>query len=102
MPRAQGNLVEAVPLMREAVTAARATLGLQHEYTLTYVGNLADMLRVHGKFSEAEALYREAREALLATLGPQDPATLAVRTTWGLCWASRASRARQRRSLTRR
>ena len=75
---AQGNLVEAVPLIREALGTARATLGPQHNFTLIYMSVLANMLVDLGKVSEAEALYREALKKQLATLGPKHQETLTL------------------------
>ena len=61
--QAQGKLLEAEPLYREALEASRATLGDRHPSTLVSIGNMAALLEAQGKLVEAEPLYGELREA---------------------------------------
>jgi tetratricopeptide (TPR) repeat protein len=76
MLQAQGKLVEAEALFREALDACRETLGDRHPSTLVSIGNMALLLKAQGKLVEAEALYREDLDASRETLGDRHPSTL--------------------------
>ena len=74
--KAQGKLVEAEPLYREALEGRRRTLGDTHPNTLNSINNFAMLLEAQRKLSEAELLYREAVSGAKKTLGDAHPTTV--------------------------
>jgi CHAT domain-containing protein len=79
--RVSGRPAEAEPLARQALAAARTTLGAERQDNpalLTSLMALAEALRELGRYSEAEPLYREALANSAKYLGPNsaDAATV--------------------------
>ena len=51
-----GKLEEARPLLEEVMQTSKETLGDRHPRTLSYIGNMADLLRATGFLAEAELI----------------------------------------------
>ena len=75
--QAQGDLVAAEPLCREALKVQREKLGNRHPDTLISINNLGNLLKAKGgQLGAAELLLREALEARRDSLGNRHPHTL--------------------------
>ncbi len=79
-----GRLLEAEPLMREALGTLRRVLGDEHRNTLASIGNLGQLLQAQGRLAEAEPYVREALETSRRVLGNEDPDTLAAINNMGI------------------
>ena len=66
-------LDEAAPLLREALTACRETLGARHPQTLVSICSLGALLQVQGDVAGARRLYEEAVSTGREVLGEGHP-----------------------------
>ncbi|KAF2186324.1 TPR-like protein [Zopfia rhizophila CBS 207.26] len=74
--REMGNYDLAKEMGRGALEAKEATLGAEHQDTLTSVINLGLVLSRQGKYEEAEVMHWRALEGYEKVVGPEHPFTL--------------------------
>uniref|UniRef100_A0A061SGR3 Tfp pilus assembly protein n=1 Tax=Tetraselmis sp. GSL018 TaxID=582737 RepID=A0A061SGR3_9CHLO len=72
---AEGDVLGAEPLFRQALQIAEDTLGLQNRDTAICLSNLADLLVQKGDLKAGEEMHRKALEIKEEMLGPDHPGT---------------------------
>ncbi len=101
--QAQGDLLRAEPLFRQALAIAQNSLGPDRPETAGALNNLAALLEAKGDYPEAESLFRRALAICERKFGPADPRTaLALDNLAGVLEAQGDTRAEAlyRRALT--
>ena len=79
----QGNLEEAVPLLKQALEISKKALGEEHPDVAMDMSNLAGVLLRQGHTEEAARMGKQALAINEKALGPDHPYTQHTRREWG-------------------
>ena len=75
----RGRTAEGRRMIEGALASAEASLGPEHDVTLTLRGNLGTMLRAQGMLAEAEQILRESLARVTARFGPDSARTASTK-----------------------
>lgn len=74
--RYSGQIKKAIEEYESSLDSMKSELGVDHEYTLTTMQNLARAYEIDGRYQPAHDMALEAHNCAIKALGPDDPKTL--------------------------